>query len=90
MSTVTVALNPSSPKLLSRRGVGKAAWNRVIENLIFSEKEDLKDLARLRAKFSLDAEAQRIIAEMQERKTIRIIELNDLLHYDDKKTRTRD
>jgi hypothetical protein len=69
---------------IRRRGVGKAAWRRVIENLIFSEKEDMKDLAALRRLLGNNAEAQRIIAEMQERKTIRVIELNDLLRYQEK------
>lgn len=65
---------------LRRRGVGKAIWRRVIDNLIASEKEDMIDLAVLRRKIT-DPELLRIIAAMQERKTIRVIELNELLRY---------
>ena len=69
--------------LLQRRGAGKAGWKRVIENLIQSEKEDLQDLRTLRRLLTNNPEGLRILAEMAERKTIRVIELNDLLHYKD-------
>lgn len=68
---------------LRRRGVGKAAWRRVIDNLIASEKEDMRDLSTLRRKIK-DPELLEIIAAMQERKTLRVIELTELLHYSDK------
>lgn len=75
---------------ISRRGVGKAAWKRVIEELIASEKEDLLDLAVLRRKVN-DIELQRVIAQLYERKAERVIQLNELLRYNDpdSKLRTR-
>lgn len=69
--------------LLQRRGVGKVLWRNVIDNLIYSEKEDLHDLAILRRLMAGNQEGQKLIAQMQERKTIRIVELNDLRHYRD-------
>jgi hypothetical protein len=67
---------------LKQRGAGKAAWRRVIDNIIASEKEDMKDLATLRRKVN-DPELLKIIAEMLERKAIRVMELTDLYHYKD-------
>jgi hypothetical protein len=75
---------------ISRRGVGKAVWKRVIENLIISEKEDIKDMAILRRLLGNNVEGLKLLAEMQERKTIRVIELNDLLHYSDKESGLKD
>lgn len=70
--------------VLARRGVGKAAWKRVIDNLIASEKEDLQDLATLRRLLANNPQAQELISQMHQRKTIRVIELTQLLHYKDK------
>ena len=69
---------------LARRGVGRAAWKRVIENLIYSEKEDLKDMAVLRRLMGNNPEGHKLLSEMSDRKTIRISELSDLLRYSDK------
>lgn len=80
----TIAAPVSINKAIARRGVGKAAWRNVIENLIYSEKEDLKDLAVLQDKLANDKEALRLLNDLQARKTIRIIELHDLLRYQDK------
>lgn len=66
---------------LSRRGVGKVAWRNVLDILISSEKEDLRDLAILRHMVSNNPQGLKLIAQMQERKSIRIVELNDLRHY---------
>lgn len=80
----TIEAPASINKAIARRGVGKAAWRQVIENLIYSEKEDLKDLAILQSKLANDKDALRLLNDMQARKTIRIIELNELLRYSDK------
>ena len=90
MHTYTAIVETTPASVLNRRGVGKAAWRNVIENLIFSEREDLKDLQRLQTKLGADPEAMKILQDMQARKTIRIIELNDLMHYRDKEARPRD
>lgn len=66
---------------LARRGVGKVAWRNVIENLIHSEKEDMEDMAVLRRLLANNGEGQKLIAQMQQRKAIRVIELTQLLHY---------
>lgn len=82
MFTDTVAVTEiSMTTVLARRGVGRAAWKRVIDNLIASEKEDLKDLAILRRLLANNKEGQELIAQMQERKTVRVIELTQLYHY---------
>lgn len=75
---------------ISRRGVGKAMWKRMIDELIASEKEDLKDLQALRNRMSGDPQAMRLIAALQERKTERVIQLNELLRYSDKDSRIQD
>lgn len=67
---------------ISRRGVGKAAWKRVIEELIASEQEDMKDLRTLRRKV-MDVESLRLISDLMERKAERVIQLNELLRYSD-------
>lgn len=85
MFTDTLAVNGhGSINTLKRRGVGKAGWKRVIDNLIFSEKEDMKDMATLRRLLGNNPEGLKLIAEMMERKAIRVMELNDLLRYSDK------
>lgn len=53
-------------------------------DIIESEQEDLEDLAVLRHKLRDDSEALRIIAEMCDRKTVRIVQLTQLLRYSDK------
>lgn len=83
--TVTASL---PTRTLKQRGAGKASWKRVIDNLIASEREDMKDLATLRRKVN-DPDLLRIIAEMMERKAIRVMELNDLYHYGDKSSSAR-
>ena len=82
MYTEAPALIRDTPNILQRRGVGKVQWRNMINELIASEREDLMDLAVLRRKIS-DPELQRIISQLYERKAIRVIELNDLLHYKD-------
>lgn len=67
---------------LQRRVAGKVGWRRVLENIIASEREDMHALATLRRKTS-DPELLRLIAEMQERKSIRIMELTQLFQYKD-------
>lgn len=74
---------PLPTRTLKQRGAGKASWKRVIDNLIASEREDMKDLATLRRRVN-DPELLKLIAEMMERKTIRVMELNDLYHYGDR------
>lgn len=74
---------------ISRRGVGKAAWKRVIEELIASEQEDMKDLKALRRKV-MDKESMSIIADLLERKVERVTQLNELLRYSDKDSRLKE
>lgn len=75
---------------ISRRGVGKARWRSVIDELIASEREDLKDLQALRNRLSNDSQALKLIAAIQERKTERVCQLNELLRYSDKDSKLRD
>lgn len=81
---ITVVKNISTNNSVARRGVGKASWKRVLMSVIESEQEDLEDLAILRQKLRNDPEALRIIAEMSDRKTVRIVQLTQLLRYSDK------
>jgi hypothetical protein len=71
-----------TPGILQRRGVGKVHWRNMINELIASEQEDMLDLNVLRRKVK-DPELQSIISQLYERKSIRIIELNNLLRYRD-------
>lgn len=81
---ITIVKNVTTNNNVTRRGVGKASWRRVLMDIIESEQEDLEDLAILRHKLRDDPEALRIIAEMSDRKTVRIIQLTQLLRYSDK------
>lgn len=54
----------------------------MIDQLIASEKADLEDLRTLRRRIN-DPELLKIITEIYERKTIRVIELTQLYHYRD-------
>lgn len=83
MFTESPVREVSMTQTIQRRGVGKAIWRRVIDNLIASEKEDLQDMRTLRRMLANNPEAMKILAEMAERKTIRVMELTDLLHYKD-------
>lgn len=74
---------------IRRRGVGKAIWKQMIEELIASEKADLKDLAVLRRLLSSSNEGLRVIADLHARKTVRVDELNELLRYSDRDTNRR-
>lgn len=80
----TIVRNIATNNTITRRGVGKASWRRVLMNLIESEQDDLEDLEILRQKLRDDKEALRILAEMSDRKTIRIVQLTQLLRYSDK------
>lgn len=80
----TIVRNIATNNTVTRRGVGKASWRRTLMNLIESEQDDLEDLEILRQKLCDDKEALRILAEMSDRKTIRIVQLTQLLRYSDK------
>lgn len=77
-------------KAIRRRPAGAAAWREAVRNLIASEKEDLKDMAKLRELLANDVKGLRLLAQMQERKTERITELTQLLEYRDPKPRAVD
>jgi hypothetical protein len=76
--------NIANNNAVTRRGVGKASWRRTLMNIIESEQEDLEDLAILRNKLRNDPEALRILSEMSDRKTVRIVQLTHLLRYSEK------
>jgi hypothetical protein len=76
--------NIANNNAVTRRGVGKASWRRVLMNIIESEQDDLEDLAILRNKLRNDPEALRILSEMSDRKTVRIVQLTQLLRYSEK------
>jgi hypothetical protein len=76
--------NIANNNAVTRRGVGKASWRRTLMNIIESEQEDLEDLAILRNKLRNDPEALRILSEMSDRKTVRIVQLTQLLRYSEK------
>lgn len=80
----TIVRNITTNNAVTRRGVGKAAWRRTLMNLIESEQDDLEDLEILRMKLRNDPEALRILAEMSDRKTVRIVQLTQLLRYSDR------
>jgi hypothetical protein len=76
--------NIANNNAVTRRGVGKASWRRTLMNIIESEQDDLEDLAILRNKLRNDPEALRILSEMSDRKTVRIVQLTQLLRYSEK------
>jgi hypothetical protein len=76
--------NIANNNAVTRRGVGKASWRRTLMNISESEQEDLEDLAILRNKLRNDPEALRILSEMSDRKTVRIVQLTQLLRYSEK------
>lgn len=79
----TDTYNGVSPiSTLKQRGAGKAAWRRVIDNIIASEKEDMRDMAVLQREIN-DPKLLKIISDMLARKAIRVMELADLYHYKD-------
>lgn len=82
----SAAIKDTSRDAISRRGVGKAIWKRMIDDLIDSERADLEDLRILRRKLFSDPQALQLIAVMQERKSDRIIYLNELLRYSDRES----
>lgn len=84
MFTESIVAEISMTKTVQRRGVGKALWKRVIENIIASEKEDMQDMAVLRRLLHNNLQGQKLLAEMADRKTIRVMELTQLLHYNDR------
>jgi hypothetical protein len=53
----------------------------VIDEIIASEREDMRDLATLRRLLHASNEGQQIIAQMLDRKATRMDELNTLYHY---------
>jgi hypothetical protein len=79
----------STLKTIRRRPVGRAAWRKTVEDLITSEKEDLKDMQKLRELLANDVKGLRLLAQMQERKTERIVELTQLLQYRSPEDRKR-
>lgn len=77
---------PSTPiSTIQRRGVGRSEWKRVIDEIIASEREDMRDLATLRRLLHASTEGQQLIAQMLDRKAIRMDELNTLYHYKEAK-----
>lgn len=72
-----------NPSVLNRRGVGKVVWRSVINDLIESERQDLRELREMRDR-TRDLDMMRLLCTLLERKTERVIELNELLRYRDK------
>lgn len=68
---------------IQRREAGKTWWRSVITDLIESEKDDLRELREMRDR-TRDLDMMRLLCTLLERKTERVIELNELLRYRDK------
>lgn len=89
MNTYSTATLPAPISTIQRRGVGRTEWKRVIDEIIASEREDMRDMAILRRLLHGNAEGQQLIAQMQERKTRRVDELNSLYHYKEAKAKDK-
>lgn len=80
-----VELSAANPyAALQRRQVGKREWRAALTELLESESDDLVRLRSLRNRHSQDGETQRLVAELHESKTSRVLRLNELLHYREK------
>lgn len=86
----STVLDVAHLKTIRRRPAGAAAWRNAVRDLIASEKEDLKDMQKLGELLANDVKGLRILAQMQARKSERIVELTQLLEYKDPKPRTVD
>lgn len=69
-------------RAIQRRKAGETWWKNVINDLIESEKDDLRELRDLRDR-TRDMDTMRLICTLLARKTERVIELTQLLHYKD-------
>lgn len=86
MNTYNTVALPSVPiSTIQRRGVGRTEWRNVIDEIIASERADMRDLARLRQLLGKDPEAMALLMLLQERKSIRMDDLNTLYHYKEAK-----
>jgi hypothetical protein len=63
-----------------RRDVGGRAWHYMIDQIIDSERQEIKKLRFLRQNTN-DCESLQVIADLQEGKMIRVIELEQLYDY---------
>lgn len=86
-----IALEAANPfAALKRRQVGKREWKLSIQEILESERSDLARLRRLRGKYANDAETQRLVAELCDEKSERVIKLNELLHYGEGKQEAKE
>ncbi|MCC6454156.1 MAG: hypothetical protein IT328_04385 [Caldilineaceae bacterium] len=68
---------------IARRQVGKREWKNDLQEVLDSEDDDLPTLRTLRRRVT-DGESIRLISELFERKTVRVMTLNKLYRYGEK------
>lgn len=89
MYSDAVAVKDTLMDAISRRPVGKASWKRMLDEIIASEREDLKDMQLLRLRLKGDSQAIDLLGILQARKSERIAQLNELHRYSAKGSEPR-
>lgn len=78
-----IAEKPVSPRTaLKRRQAGGSWWRNMIDELIASEKADLREMRELRDR-TRDLDTMRLLTVLYERKVERLFELGQLYEYKD-------
>lgn len=83
LSNHNIAEKPVSPRsALKRRLAGGSWWQNVIDELIASEKADLRELREIRDR-TRDLDMMRLLTVLYDRKIERVMELGKLYEYRD-------